>query len=162
MCLHNYGYICDGKRKNVYRFSKYKMPVECVLCGWFPSYKTNILNYEGEVVKEGVSEHCDLVLCHHAQLVQLNGTLLRDLAFYSHGGLWKLSHTIIRAVATFHNSLPFSFPSLLNGRALCMIIVLSIMASTQSTFSSHSESLGLNFNMKAYASRYTQWFESLK
>lgn len=150
------------KKKKGYRFTQSKMTVECVLCGRFPSYKTNILNYEGEVVTDSVYEHCDLVLCHHAQLVQFNGTLLQYLAFYSHGGLWKLSHTVIKAVATFHCSLPFSFPSLLNGRALCTIIMLSIMESTQSTFSSHSESLGLNFNMKAYANIYTQWFESLK
>lgn len=86
MCLRNHGYICDGKSKTGYRFTKYKMTVEYVLCGRFPSYKTNIMNYE-EVVKGGVYEHCDLVLCHHAHLVQFNGTLLQYLAFYSHRGL---------------------------------------------------------------------------
>lgn len=87
MCLRNYGYICDGKSKKGYRFTKYKTAVECVLCGRFLSYKTNILNYEGEVVKGGVYKDCDLVLCHHVHLVQFNGTLLQYLAFNSHRGL---------------------------------------------------------------------------
>lgn len=63
MCLHNYYYICDGKRKKGYRFTKWKMTVECVVCRRFPSEKTNLLKYEGEMVTEGVYEHCHLVYC---------------------------------------------------------------------------------------------------